>query len=206
MYAEGACDFQDADTCNGKPSASGVPNNSYTREDDEDATTVDPNFISILEDGESDEEDNLPDLYAILGVAKDANEAEIRAAYRCKSRLVHPDKHAQGSARSNSTTSAPILADADASFGRVVAAYNVLSDPRKRSIYDQFGHRGESDSCFTAAYTLAAFNLLILPRYKRCCGSYFHEFIFFLQVFEFRVGRSLYEKNRHPNYAWSIFS
>ena len=66
------------------------------------------------------------DLYQILGVARDASQAEIKKAYRQLVRQYHPDTN-----RNNP--------EAEEKFKKINAAYSVLSDPEKRSRYDQFG-------------------------------------------------------------------
>ncbi|MFV0459994.1 MAG: DnaJ C-terminal domain-containing protein [Actinomycetales bacterium] len=63
------------------------------------------------------------DFYAVLGVSKDASEADIKKAYRKKARTLHPD------ANSNDP-------QAEAKFKEVGEAYSVLSDPEKREQYD----------------------------------------------------------------------
>ena len=67
------------------------------------------------------------DYYEVLGVAKDASEADIKKAYRTLAKKYHPDMH-------------PGDAEAEARFKEVNEAYSVLSDAEKRSKYDQFGH------------------------------------------------------------------
>lgn len=66
------------------------------------------------------------DYYQILGVNSSASEAEIKKAYRRLAHQHHPDK-AGGS---------------DERFKEINEAYQVLSDPRKRAEYDQFGSVG----------------------------------------------------------------
>jgi molecular chaperone DnaJ len=65
------------------------------------------------------------DYYDILGVSRDANEKEIKSAFRKKAAALHPDR--------NKDPKAP------EEFKKVNEAYQVLSDPEKRKMYDQYG-------------------------------------------------------------------
>lgn len=65
------------------------------------------------------------DLYEILGVSKDASESEIKKAFRRRARELHPDVNK--------------AADAEDQFKELNEAYDVLSDPNKRTQYDRFG-------------------------------------------------------------------
>lgn len=69
------------------------------------------------------------DLYEILGIARDAQDADIKKAYRKLAMEHHPDRN-------------PNDKSAEAKFKEVNSAYEVLKDPKKRAIYDQYGHAG----------------------------------------------------------------
>src|SRR6266550_4108503 len=67
------------------------------------------------------------DYYDILGVKRDADEEEIKKAYRKLAVKFHPDKNPGDKA-------------AEESFKELGEAYEVLNDPQKRAAYDQYGH------------------------------------------------------------------
>ena len=69
------------------------------------------------------------DYYEILGVARDVDAAELKSRYRKVALKYHPDRN-------------PGDPKAEEMFKEAAEAYSVLSDPQKRQIYDQFGHRG----------------------------------------------------------------
>lgn len=71
------------------------------------------------------------DYYEILGVAKDADPDVIKKAYRKMAMQFHPDKN-------------PGNPEAEEKFKEAAAAYEVLSDPEKRTRYDRFGHQAFS--------------------------------------------------------------
>lgn len=75
------------------------------------------------------------DYYEVLGVNKNASEPEIKKAYRRLAMKYHPDRNAGGTSP-----------DAEKNFKEAKEAYEILSDPQKRSAYDQFGHAGVDPS------------------------------------------------------------
>src|SRR5947207_15331036 len=68
------------------------------------------------------------DYYELLGISRGADEGDIKKAFRRLARELHPD-----------VSSAP---DAEERFREVVEAYEVLSKPETRQLYDRFGHAG----------------------------------------------------------------
>ena len=69
------------------------------------------------------------DYYEVLGVAKNAEAAEIKKAYRKLALQYHPDRN-------------PGDKEAEEKFKEAAEAYDVLSNEEKRRRYDQFGHGG----------------------------------------------------------------
>lgn len=69
------------------------------------------------------------DYYEVLGVTRSANESELKKAYRRLAMKNHPDRN-------------PGDDEAEARFKEVQEAYDVLSDPKKKAVYDQYGHQG----------------------------------------------------------------
>ena len=69
------------------------------------------------------------DYYEVLGIDRDAGEQDIKKAYRKLAFKHHPDKN-------------PGDNDAERKFKEAAEAYEVLSDPARRTRYDQFGHAG----------------------------------------------------------------
>ncbi len=79
------------------------------------------------------------DYYEVLGVSRDASEEEVRRAFRRLARQYHPDVNKDDGA--------------EARFKEINEAYEVLSDPQKRRLYDQFGHAGPNARGFGAGTT-----------------------------------------------------
>src|SRR2546430_8097344 len=69
------------------------------------------------------------DYYEVLGVGRDASEAEVKKAFRRLARELHPDVN----------THDP---EAEEKFKEAAEAYEVLSNPDRRGTYDRFGHEG----------------------------------------------------------------
>lgn len=79
------------------------------------------------------------DYYEVLGVSKDASEADLKKAYRQVAKKYHPDLN-------------PDNKEAEAKFKEANEAYEILSDPQKRQQYDQFGHAAFENGGAGAGY------------------------------------------------------
>ena len=75
------------------------------------------------------------DLYGVLGVPRDADDATIKKAFRRLARELHPD-----------VSTAP---DAEARFREAAEAYEVLTNSETRALYDRYGHAGLRSGGFT---------------------------------------------------------
>jgi molecular chaperone DnaJ len=78
------------------------------------------------------------DYYEVLGVNRDASEEDIKKAYRKLAMKWHPDRN-------------PDNPKAEEHFKEAKEAYEVLTDPRKRPAYDQYGHAGVDPSAAAGA-------------------------------------------------------
>lgn len=74
------------------------------------------------------------DYYAIMGLARDATQDQIKRAYRQLARKYHPDVSAE--------------VDAEVKFKELGEAYEVLKDPEKRVAYDKLGHQWSGNEDF----------------------------------------------------------
>lgn len=88
------------------------------------------------------------ELYGLLGVEKGATDAEIKKAYRKLARDLHPDRNTANK-------------EAEERFKKMSAAYAVLSDKKKRALYDEFGADGLRDG----------FDPEMYRRYSRAAGG-----------------------------------
>lgn len=79
------------------------------------------------------------DYYRVLGIPKGASDDEIKKAYRKQALRYHPDKNKSP--------------EAEDKFKEIAEAYDVLSDAKKKDIYDRFGEEGK---CCLLSITLTA--------------------------------------------------
>ena len=106
------------------------------------------------------------DYYEILGVGRDAGEDEIKKAYRRLAVKYHPDKN-------------PGDKTSEESFKEAAEAYEVLKDPQKRQIYNQYGHDGLRSSGAGGGFEGFGFDLSdALRAFMRDFGGFGFEDIF----------------------------
>jgi molecular chaperone DnaJ len=78
---------------------------------------------------------NKRDYYEVLGLSKNATADEVKKAYRNLALKYHPDRVTSDKKK-----------EAEEKFKEISEAYEVLTDPNKRTNYDQFGHGGVENS------------------------------------------------------------
>lgn len=103
------------------------------------------------------------DFYTVLGVARSADDTELKAAFRRAAKQHHPDRN-QGD---------PV---AEQRFKEVNEAYEVLSDPQKRAAYDRFGHAafkngGGGGGGFAGGFGAASFSDLFEDVFSDLMGA-----------------------------------
>lgn len=81
------------------------------------------------------------DYYEVLGISRNATVDEIKQSYRRLAKKYHPDLNPKD------------RKGAEEKFKEVSEAYEILMDPEKKRLYDQFGHEGVSQSFRTGGFT-----------------------------------------------------
>ena len=117
----------------------------------------------------------MTDYYKVLGVSRDATDAQLKKAYRKLALKWHPDKNQDNREA------------ASEKFKEIGEAYAVLSDKKKRAVYDQYGAEGLKGGipaggtwrwwlvgCLPLACTMSSFLtqrviLVRVFRRRRCC-------------------------------------
>ena len=110
------------------------------------------------------------DYYEILGVPRNASEEEIKKAYRRLVRKYHPD-----------ICKKP---ECEEKFKEINEAYQVLSDPEKRRIYDMYGHEGLQQQGYTQQETYTR-----IPDLEEILREFFEIPTSFESIFERATGR-----------------
>jgi molecular chaperone DnaJ len=80
------------------------------------------------------------DYYEVLGLPRDASEQQVKKAFRRLARELHPDVNDHDP-------------KAEEKFKQAAEAYEVLSDPERRQIYDRYGHEGLRSGGFEPSFT-----------------------------------------------------
>jgi len=97
-------------------------------------------FSAFLPPDDPDAESDAEDYYDLLGVSRSVRPDELKKAYRKKSLQLHPDKLRQRGMKYDGK----VITEDEARlrFQTMKQAYDTLSDPKKRQIYDALGHKG----------------------------------------------------------------
>ena len=97
-------------------------------------------FSAFLPPDDPDAESDAEDYYDLLGVSRSVKPDELKKAYRKKSLQLHPDKLRQRGMKYDGK----VITEDEARlrFQTMKQAYDTLSDPKKRQIYDALGHKG----------------------------------------------------------------
>ncbi|HKY05991.1 MAG TPA: molecular chaperone DnaJ, partial [Blastocatellia bacterium] len=122
------------------------------------------------------------DYYKVLGVARGANGEDIKKAYRRLARRYHPDVN-------------PNDKSAEEQFKLISEAFDVLSDPRKREIYDRYGHYSDQMPAGGAAGSIFDFSRFDASNFKDV----------FTEIFSSIRGQAS-QSNRHPSRGADIES
>lgn len=93
------------------------------------------------------------DLYAVLGVARDATETEIKKAYRKLALKHHPDKVNQAKDTEQVSDKGDDT-NGQSMFQKISFAYSILSDVDKRKYYDQTGDTEEVSYCAVMLFSV----------------------------------------------------
>jgi molecular chaperone DnaJ len=79
------------------------------------------------------------DAYEVLGLSRDASDSEIKKSFRRLARELHPDVNSEDP-------------HAEERFKEAAEAYEILSDPERRAVYDRYGHEGLTSSGFSSSF------------------------------------------------------
>jgi molecular chaperone DnaJ len=85
------------------------------------------------------------DYYEVLGISRNASDAEIKSSYRKLAMKYHPDRN-------------PGDKEAEEKFKEAAEAYAILADAEKRSLYDRFGHAGVSSAAAAGGFDPSTFS------------------------------------------------
>jgi molecular chaperone DnaJ len=80
------------------------------------------------------------DYYEVIGVRRDAGDNEVKKAFRKLARELHPDVNRHDP-------------EAEEKFKEAAEAYEVLSDPERRAVYDRYGHEGLRSQGFESGFS-----------------------------------------------------